>query len=189
MFAVADFELRSRIGSPHRLSDFQDSPATLSDDRAELVSSFLALGRPLPCLAAYDEESGVSVSDACRILIVEDDYFVGLQNEDMLIKAGFEVVGIATNSEYALSLAAQEQPDLVLMDIRLAQAGDGVEAASKLLERHGLRSVFVTAHADPATRSRAVSARPLGWLVKPFTAGALVKCVTDALTAKRKEDN
>jgi DNA-binding NarL/FixJ family response regulator len=121
-------------------------------------------------------------------LIVEDDYFVGLQNEDMLIKAGFAVVGIATNGEYALSLAAQEQPDLVLMDIRLAQGDDGIDAANTLLQREGLRCVFVTAHADPATRSRALAARPLGWLVKPFTAGALVKCVRDALAAKERED-
>lgn len=42
-----------------------------------------------------------------RILIVEDDYFVGLQNEDMLTKAGFSVVGIATSADDALALVAE----------------------------------------------------------------------------------
>lgn len=73
------------------------------------------------------------------------------------------------------------------MDIRLAHYGDGIDTAIKLLRKYGLRSVFVTAHADAATRSRASAARPLGWLVKPFTAGALVKAVREALTAKQEE--
>jgi two-component system, response regulator PdtaR len=105
----------------------------------------------------------------------------------MLTKAGFSVVGIATSADYALALAAREQPDLVLVDIRLAHSGDGIDTAIELLRKYGLRSVFVTAYADPDTRSRASAARPLGWLVKPFTAGALVKAVREALTAKRGE--
>jgi two-component system, response regulator PdtaR len=71
------------------------------------------------------------------------------------------------------------------MDIRLARSSDGVDAAISLLHRQGLRCVFVTAHADPATRSRAVAAHPLGWLIKPFNAAALVKAVREALAAKR----
>jgi len=163
-------------------------PFEANGDRAELASLIRTPGWPVRCLAAQGEGSAVPADGARRILIVEDDYFVGLQNEDLLAKAGFAVVGIATNAEYALSLAAQEQPDLVLMDIRLAQGDDGIDAATELLQRHALRCVFVTAHAGPAMRSRGVAARPLGWLVKPFTAGALLKCVRDALAAKQRED-
>ncbi|MGB7125658.1 MAG: response regulator [Methylovirgula sp.] len=159
----------------------------MNKDQAELVPLSRTPRRPRPLFAAEREERTISPDQTARILIVEDDYFVGLQNEDMLTKAGFSVVGVATTADYALTLAAREMPDLVLMDIRLAHSGDGIEAAVKLLQRHQIRSIFVTAHADPATRSRAVPARPLGWLVKPFTEGALVKAVLDALTMKRGE--
>jgi two-component system, response regulator PdtaR len=156
-------------------------------DQAELFPLSLAPRRPLPVFAAEDEGKAISADQTARILIVEDDYFVGLQNEDMLTKAGFSVVGVATTADYALTLAARETPDLVLMDIRLAHSGDGIDTAIKLLQRHRIRSIFVTAHADPATRSRGAAARPLGWVVKPFTAGALIKAVRDALAARGGE--
>jgi two-component system, response regulator PdtaR len=155
--------------------------------QTELIPLSHAPRWPLPCFAAEREEGAISADEDPRILIVEDDYFIGLQNEDMLSKAGFSVVGIATSADYALTLAAREQPDLVLMDIRLAHYGDGIDAAIELLQKYGLRSVFVTAHADAATRSRAIAARPLGWVVKPFTAGALVKAVRAALAARQQE--
>ncbi len=164
----------------------------MNRDQVELVprsrtAGSRTAGRPLPVFATAREGDAVAPDQAARILIVEDDYFVGLQNEDMLTKAGFSVVGVATTADYALTLAARETPDLVLMDIRLAHSGDGIDTAIKLLQRHRIRSIFVTAHADPATRSRAAPARPLGWLVKPFTAGALIKAVREALAAKRGE--
>ncbi len=159
----------------------------MNEVEAELIPLSRAPHEPLPCFSAEREEGAISTDEDPRLLIVEDDYFVGLQNEDMLTKAGFSVVGIATSADYALTLAAREQPDLVLMDIRLVHYGDGIDTAIELLQKYGLRSVFVTAHADPATRSRAVAARPLGWVVKPFTAGALVKAVRQALAARRRE--
>jgi DNA-binding NarL/FixJ family response regulator len=155
----------------------------MNRDRAGLVRLSGTPRQPLRYFAAESEGGAVSPTQTARILVVEDDYFVGLQNEDILTKAGFSVVGIATTADYALALAAREKPDLVLMDIRLAYSGDGIDAAISLLQNHGLRSVFVTALADPATRSRAVAACPLGWLMKPFSAAALIKAVRDALAA------
>jgi two-component system, response regulator PdtaR len=158
----------------------------MNGDHVELVP-LARMQPPPPYLASEKEDGAVLPGQTARILIVEDDYFVGLQNEDILTKAGFSVVGIATTADYALTLAAREKPDLALMDIRLAHSGDGVDAATALLERHELRCVFVTALSDPATRSRAATARPLGWLAKPFTAAALIKAVREGLAAKRTE--
>jgi CheY-like chemotaxis protein len=55
-----------------------------------------------------------------RILIVEDDYFVAIALEQILVDAGFAVVGIAITAEEALQLATRHQPALAVMDIRLA---------------------------------------------------------------------
>jgi len=56
-----------------------------------------------------------------------------------------------------------------------------VEAAIVLYERLGIRCIFASAHADPATRRLAERAHPLGWLDKPYTGGQLVATVRECL--------
>ena len=121
------------------------------------------------------------MSERRRVVVVEDDYFVGLQIEQALSNGGFDVVGVATNAEDAIALATEMRPHFVMMDVRLAQDGDGVQTALYLLRQTGIRSIFVTAHSDQATRARADAASPLGWITKPFTAEGLIAAVRQAL--------
>jgi DNA-binding NarL/FixJ family response regulator len=116
-----------------------------------------------------------------RILIVEDQYFVAIDNELTLRSGGFEVVGLATTAKEAIELAECGRPDLVLMDIRLASRADGVEAAVAIYQRFGVRSLFTSGHADEQVREEAEHARPLGWLDKPYTSDALLAAVKQAL--------
>jgi len=101
-----------------------------------------------------------------RVLIVEDQYFVAVDCELQLRSVGIECVGLATTAAEALDIAEREHPDFVLMDIRLASVADGVEAAIVLYERLGIRCIFASAHADPATRAagdpRGPRGRPAG---------------------------
>jgi DNA-binding NarL/FixJ family response regulator len=117
-----------------------------------------------------------------RILIVEDQYFVAIDNELNLRTAGFEVVGLATTAKEAIELAERERPDLILMDIRLASRADGVEAAIEIYERLGVRCIFASGHADAPVRNQAERAHPLGWLDKPYTSETLLAAVEEALT-------
>jgi DNA-binding NarL/FixJ family response regulator len=116
-----------------------------------------------------------------RILIVEDDYFVATALEQDLVDAGFEVVGIAVTAEEALHLADVHRPALAVMDIRLAGARDGIDAALELRSQFGLGCVFATAHGDKKTRGRAEKARPLGWLIKPYSTKSAVETIRAAL--------
>jgi two-component system, response regulator PdtaR len=115
-----------------------------------------------------------------RVLVVEDDYLVGLTICDLLSGSGYEVLGPAVSAEEAIGLALEERPHLVLMDIRLAGEMDGVDAAVALA-RAGIRSLFVSAHSDPTTRSRGQEASPLGWVEKPFSDAQLLEAVAAAL--------
>lgn len=90
---------------------------------------------------------------------------------------GFEVVGVAATFDQAVSIAERELPDLVLMDIRLASARDGVEAAIEIRRRFGLASLFTSANQDPENIARARTAGPAGWLPKPYTIERLVEAV------------
>lgn len=119
-------------------------------------------------------------SQAHRLLVVEDDYLVGLTISDLLAGAGYTVLGPAVTGEEAIGLALEERPDLVLMDIRLAGKMDGIEAAIKLAEA-GIRSLFVSAHSDQRTRSRGEAARPYGWVEKPFSSTQLLGALAKAL--------
>jgi DNA-binding NarL/FixJ family response regulator len=114
-----------------------------------------------------------------RILIVEDEFLIALELENLLCDAGFEVVGAAVTAGEAIFLAGSERPDLVVMDIRLAGRRDGVEAAIELFTRFGIRSIFSSAHADANTRKRALPASPIGWLQKPYSSDALIRLIRD----------
>jgi DNA-binding NarL/FixJ family response regulator len=126
-------------------------------------------------------EPGVGANDLPRILIVEDDFFVALDLEAGLTDAGLRVVGPARTAEEAVALARAEKPQLAVMDIRLASARDGIEAALDLYRDLGIRSIFASAHADPSFRKRAEAASPLGWLQKPYTVDAVVSTVKRAI--------
>jgi len=119
--------------------------------------------------------------EPARLLIVEDDYLVASEMEAALREAGFAVAGVAGSADEGIRLAALQHPALVIMDIRLQGRGDGIEAAIEVFRAHGIRSLFATAHADPAVRRRAEPAYPLGWLPKPYTMDALVQAVRRAL--------
>jgi CheY-like chemotaxis protein len=122
-----------------------------------------------------------------RVLVVEDDFFLGIMIEEALRNAGFVVVGIATDTQQAMTFASDQGPDIALMDIHLAHGDDGVETAVALMRDFGIRSLFVSANADPQTKSRADAARPLGWLAKPFKLVGLTTAVAEALSVMAKE--
>jgi CheY-like chemotaxis protein len=117
-----------------------------------------------------------------RILIVEDESIVALHLKVYLGKQGHIVPAIATSGSEAIRLAKSLKPDLVLMDIRLDGAIDGIEAARVIRTQLGIPVVFVTAHSDDSTRQRAEGVPPSGYLTKPFTEKRLVQVVDVALS-------
>ncbi|MEX2403435.1 MAG: response regulator [Balneolales bacterium] len=66
-----------------------------------------------------------------RILLVEDEFLVGLNIQSTLTNAGFEVFGPALNAQAALKLIAENDFDAAVLDVNLGgQSSDGI--ASKL---------------------------------------------------------
>jgi two-component system, response regulator PdtaR len=68
------------------------------------------------------------------------------------------------------------------MDVHLADGGDGIAAAVEIRRRLGIPPLFVTAQTDPATARRIVLARPLGHVVKPFSAARVAAALAAAGT-------
>ncbi len=103
-----------------------------------------------------------------RILVVEDDRVVAMDIQHQLTRIGHTVVGVTPLGEDVVRLALESRPDLVLMDIRLEGALDGVDAAQQIRDRCQVPVVFLTAYADDETLQRARVAEPFGYLLKPF---------------------
>jgi two-component system, response regulator PdtaR len=120
-----------------------------------------------------------------RLLIVEDEYFVGLSLETDLMEAGYEIAAVVASGEEAIIEADRHPPPmLAILDIRLAGKLDGIETALKLVQR-GIPVIFASAHSDQTIKERGALAQPLGWLTKPFSRNQLLLAVAGALDSIR----
>lgn len=120
-----------------------------------------------------------------KILLVEDEAIVAMQIESDLEIMGYTVVGIYASGEKALVGVEAVVPDLVLMDIKLQGALDGIETASRLVRGHDIPVIFLTAHSEESTIRRAKSVSPYGYLLKPVDAQELHVAIQRAILDRR----
>src|SRR3954468_16340179 len=123
-----------------------------------------------------------------RILVVEDERIVALDLVRTLEDLGYAVVGSVATGEAAIARVAEAAPDIVLMDIRLAGALDGIGAADWIRKNRGIPVIFLTAHADDETLRRAKQTDPSGYLAKPFRADDL-RCAIEIALHKQEIDD
>ena len=116
-----------------------------------------------------------------RLLIVEDESLIALDLERRLVRAGYEVVGVADNYDDALGLFSAHQPDLVLMDVHVRGEADGIQIAHAMGTLGDVPVIFLTAYADDDTIKRAAETSPYGYLLKPFDDRTLAATITVAL--------
>jgi AmiR/NasT family two-component response regulator len=103
----------------------------------------------------------------------------------MLERAEFEVVAEARDGREAVALAAEHQPDLAVMDVKMPEL-DGIEAARQMLEQRQIPIVMLTAFSEAALVGRAVDAGVFGYLVKPFRESDLLPAI-EAARARHAE--
>jgi signal transduction histidine kinase len=116
-----------------------------------------------------------------NVLIVEDESIVAMELEEQVKGLDCGVIGPASTAAAALRLCEANAPDLVLMDIRIQGAQDGVEAAQTLRRRFGVPVIYLTALADGITMERAKLTNPAGYLLKPVRPDELKAAVEIAL--------
>ena len=122
-----------------------------------------------------------------RVLIVEDEGIVADDLAWQLTQIGYEIVGIAASGEEALSLADQERPDIVLMDIQLQGPMLGTEAAQLIQQKTGAAIIFLTAFAAVFFRDPSLMRPPGICLSKPFSRVQL-KTVLESLPTKAGQE-
>ena len=101
-----------------------------------------------------------------RTLIVDDEPLARSRIRSMLQRhEDIEIVAECSNGSEAAALAAQEHPDLLLLDIEMPDVG-GFETLTHLSADDAPAVVFVTAHDDFALD--AFEANAVDYVVKPF---------------------
>ncbi len=110
-----------------------------------------------------------------RVLIVEDDVFVGLLVEEQLKEDGHEVIGHVSSASAARDVVAESLPDLMLVDIHLDDGETGCVFAHEMREKLNIPTIFITG--SPAKARQCDDA--IGVLIKPF-APASVSAALDA---------
>jgi CheY-like chemotaxis protein/DNA-binding PadR family transcriptional regulator len=122
-----------------------------------------------------------------KILVVDDEAIITMQLERRLSAMGYSVAGMAASGEDAVDKARRLRPDLVLMDIVMPGKMNGIEAAKIITKELGIPVVFITAYADDSIIEQAKSARPYGYIVKPFNELEIKPAVEVALFRKATE--
>lgn len=121
------------------------------------------------------------------VFIVEDEALIAMELRDRLTALGYHVCGHALRGEVALEQIPASGAEVVLMDIRLAGAMDGIETAARLHELTAVATIFLTAYSDDDLLRRAGAVEPHGYLVKPFEERELHATIQMALYRLRME--
>ena len=124
-----------------------------------------------------------------NILVVEDESIVSKDIQHSLKKIGYNVVGAAATGDKAIELARSEKPDLVLMDIMLKGAMNGIEAAEVIKNEMSIPVIFLTAYADESTLGKAKISEPYGYILKPFKEIDLQTSIEMAIYKHKKEQD
>lgn len=102
-----------------------------------------------------------------KILIVEDEAISAMALKYTVERLGCDVVGVVDTGEAAIQAAAEQQPDMVLMDTRLRTKMSGVQAANIIWRQGQIRSIFISAYSAAELEKDYHGALPFTLLVKP----------------------
>lgn len=116
-----------------------------------------------------------------KIMIVDDAAFMRMMIRENLKKAGFSDFVEACNGEEAVTLFAETQPDLTLLDITMP-VKDGLTALQEIRkEDPKARVVMCSAMGQESMVIEAVRFGALDFIVKPFKPERLVQTVRNVL--------
>ncbi|BAY15007.1 two-component hybrid sensor and regulator [Anabaenopsis circularis NIES-21] len=113
--------------------------------------------------------SSTETNKKIQILVVENDYILALNLQEILETLGYIVIDTVDSAELAIEKSHQFRPDLILMDIQLAGEMNGIEAAEKIWDNLQIPSIYVTGYADKILLERVTKNYPFIYIFKPAT--------------------
>ena len=114
------------------------------------------------------------------VVIAEDEAIVRLDLRELLEEEGYSVVGETGRGDEAVALAAEHEPDLVILDIKMPGL-DGLAAAREINSRRKSAVLVLTAFSQRNLVEEARDSGVLAYLVKPFQKEELLPQIEVAL--------
>ncbi len=102
-----------------------------------------------------------------KILVVDDEPQIRKQLKIGLNGHGYEVI-TASNGQDAVTLAAQQSPGLIILDISLGSEPDGIEVCKRLREWSNTPVIMLSVHDEEKTKVTALAVGADDYLTKPF---------------------
>ncbi|MBZ5726687.1 MAG: response regulator transcription factor [Acidobacteriia bacterium] len=120
-----------------------------------------------------------------RILIADDHGIVRMGLRLLFEKLpGMEVVGEAATGHEAVRLAAELNPDVVIMDVAMPLL-NGIEATAQVLRQNSRRAVIILSmHADESYILRALDAGARGYLLKDTADDDMEQAIHSVMSGK-----
>ena len=111
------------------------------------------------------------------ILVVENDCFIAFDLENILVAAGYRVLGSVGTYDKAVRLVASTCPQVAIVDYRLDGGNSGVKLAQQL-RTLGTKIIYMTGSAEEVRRADPGAEV----LAKPFEPGDLLEAIDRLLS-------
>jgi FixJ family two-component response regulator len=126
----------------------------------------------------------IAMPEAASIVFVVDDDVSVRESLELLIKsAGWQPETFVSAQEF-LSRPRSTVPSCLVLDVTLPGL-NGLELQQRLAERTDMPIIFITGYGDIPMSVRAMKAGAIEFLTKPFSEGALLNAIRDALERSR----
>jgi DNA-binding response OmpR family regulator len=109
-----------------------------------------------------------------KVIITEDDLMIAELLKDVVADAQYDVCGIARTVTEAVALVERHDPDLAIVDMRLADGDLGTDIVARLGDRERPGVLYTTGIADEGALT---SANGEGCLRKPFRPDDLIRAL------------
>ena len=170
------------------IATLQERPATHVQVAVRPMGMSWSLGRgqatsQLPRPAPAVEPRSASTA---RLVLVDDDAALRCALHELLVDAGYDVVGEAGDGAAGLAVISEVGPDVVLLDLRMSGMG-GVEMARQLRERSpNVPIIMFSAYADLGLQSILSDLGVSAYLIKGCPYRRIVAAIETALADDRR---
>ncbi len=115
------------------------------------------------------------------ILIIENDRLTSFDLRETLRRLGYRVADPVTSGTEGIARATELRPDLIILDIMLEGAPDGIETARRIKRIMDVPVIYITGQTSPQIFRRALETDPHGYLIKPFSTDDLHASIETAI--------
>ncbi|GGI13602.1 transcriptional regulator [Galliscardovia ingluviei] len=122
-----------------------------------------------------------TTSQGRTVVVAEDEALIRLDIVESLRAAGYDVVGEAASGQEAVDLVRDQEPDVVVMDVKMP-GKDGITAAQEIADENLAPVVMLTAFSQQSLVEKAADAGAMAYVVKPFVPEKLFPAIEVAIS-------